>query len=209
MLYERTIAVTMLYERTIAVTMMYERTIAVTMMYERTIAVTMMYERTIAVTIMYERIIAVTMMYERTIAVTMLYERTIAVTMLYERTIAVTMLYERTIAKTGCPVLILICVMHFNLVFAKNDCADKRNKCLKACEKAQNVDVCKEVCHSAYQECIRNGKVGKKPRDKKRRRKTRHWSNPKRALTSLGLEAIQAAIRRLTFDPKIFKMGTN
>ncbi|KAL5005655.1 hypothetical protein ScPMuIL_016813 [Solemya velum] len=112
--------------------------------------------------------------------------------------------------KTGCLVLILICVMHFNLVFAKHDCADRLGNCLKACKKTQNVDDCKEQCQAVYQRCIRYGKKGKEIRDHKPGRKRgRKWSNPKRALISLGLEATQAAIRRLTSNPRIIKMGTN
>ncbi|KAL5020184.1 hypothetical protein ScPMuIL_003076 [Solemya velum] len=104
--------------------------------------------------------------------------------------------------KTGCPVLILICVMHFNLVFAKNNCAGIRNKCLRACGNAQS-EQCKEQCESIYQRCVRYIEGRRKNKDNQTvRREGRKWPNPKRALIGLVLEA-------MTFDPKIIKMGTN
>ncbi|KAL5020183.1 hypothetical protein ScPMuIL_003075 [Solemya velum] len=111
--------------------------------------------------------------------------------------------------KTGCLVLILIGVMYFNLVFAKNDCADRLQRCLTACRKSQNVGVCKQQCQSIYQRCIRTSKKKTVRDNKPGRKRGRKWSNPKRVLVSSGLEAIKAAIQRLTFNPKIIKMGTN
>ncbi|KAL5019467.1 hypothetical protein ScPMuIL_002359 [Solemya velum] len=113
--------------------------------------------------------------------------------------------------KTGFLVLIFICAaVYFNLVFA-NKCADMRDRCLLGCTKAQNPGLCKKNCRASYDRCMKfeKNKKGRKRQRKKNKNSGRQWSNPKRALISLGLETIQAAIRRFTFNPKISRMGTN
>ncbi|KAL5011019.1 hypothetical protein ScPMuIL_013324 [Solemya velum] len=106
--------------------------------------------------------------------------------------------------KTGCLVQLLICAMCFNLVFAWT-CSENRDKCLRACEKGPNFGVCKKRMKKEKEKHKKRGER-KKRRNKKR---GKQWSNQKRALISLGLEAIQAAHRRLTANPKIIRMGTN
>ncbi|KAL5019466.1 hypothetical protein ScPMuIL_002358 [Solemya velum] len=108
--------------------------------------------------------------------------------------------------KTGYLALILVCAVCFDLVFAQK-CAEIRDKCLKVCKKAIDPGVCKETCRANYQRCVRFEKQKKNRDGRRSRKKGRNMSNAKRAVISLGLEAIQTAIGRL--NPKIIRMGTN